>query len=748
MVRIRSIMFFLCFCTCFVLWPIGNAGAGLGANISAGLDEMVRDLPAGEMHTGILHDRVLSLARLDKYDGSEMSPPATLREWKQIYFEIQRAARGSDLDLPLLGKTLGDAGKVAPAGLVPLLLLNVKYDRLRRDALVTGDLVVRDGHLEIGPRRDPFIEERVFVAAPLSERSYNGKEVLFRLDPRDIFTNDRIAPRSIEIDFEDGRGFVSVTPGTPERVRYGREGGKTIRVRFAYEDGRVLTSSFGFDVVALLTPLPNDTIHVSATIPYAGGVGSGDAYVYLAEGHAAITEPLILIEGFDPDNTYNWNELYDLLNQQGLIENLRARGFDTILLNFTDGADYIQRDAFTVVELIRQVRQTIGPGRTIAMVGASMGGLVGRYALAYMESNGLPHDVRTFISFDSPQAGADVPLGLQYWLWFFASDSQDAAAYLADLDTPAARQMLYYHHTDPPGGTGQSDPLRVVLMNELSGLGNYPSLPRKVAIANGSGSGLSQGFGAGAQIIRWEYDSFLVTIHGNCWAVPNLQSGTIFYGLIEYLFIPWDEVTVGVSGTLPYDGAPGGWRDSMAQLGAVSAPYGDIVALYPNHCFIPTISSLALLSADPFADIAGDPNILDHTPFDAVYFPVDNQEHVEITAQNAQWFMDELTPGSTDVAIDGAIPGTAAWIKSVGSDAGRTRIRFTTPIAGHARAAIYDVAGRLVRVVADRDFTAGTWEESWCGDDASGRKIQPGIYLLDLTGSGFRASGKVLHQNP
>jgi hypothetical protein len=36
----------------------------------------------------------------------------------------------------------------------------------------------------------------------------------------------------------------------------------------------------------------------------------------------------------------------------------------------------------------------------MAIVGASMGGLVGRYALAWMESQALPHDVRTFISFD------------------------------------------------------------------------------------------------------------------------------------------------------------------------------------------------------------------------------------------------------------------------------------------------------------------------------------------------------------
>ena len=106
---------------------------------------------------------------------------------------------------------------------------------------------------------------------------------------------------------------------------------------------------------------------------------------------------------------------------------------------------------------------------------------------------------------------------------------------------------------------------------------------------------------------------------------------------------------ITVSGTLPYDGAPGGSRASMAQMDAVPAPYGDIVALHPSHCFIPTISALALATTDPFYDIAGDASLLAHTPFDAVYFPATNQPHVTITPENAAWFLSEIEV-PTDVA--------------------------------------------------------------------------------------------------
>jgi hypothetical protein len=186
----------------------------------------------------------------------------------------------------------------------------------------------------------------------------------------------------------------------------------------------------------------------------------GDAYVYLAPGRTEIQNPAVVVEGFDLDNSMNWDELYALLNQENLIETLRADGYDAVVLNFADATDYLQRNAFTVVDLLQQIQAIVGPQTTVALAGASMGGLVSRYALAYMETNALPHSVRTFVSFDAPHLGANIPLGIQYWVNFFSDQSSDAAFFLSLLNRPAARQMLVYHYTDPAGSTGQPDPLR------------------------------------------------------------------------------------------------------------------------------------------------------------------------------------------------------------------------------------------------------------------------------------------------
>jgi len=708
------------------------------------LDTMLAGIPADRVPTGILYDRVVGLSPLVACDGTDASRPISTAAWFQLYDEIRRAARPVDPAWPTLD-LLRERAARAPAGEVPLAVLDSRYSRIRADALATGALMVRDGRLWLGTG-PAFEERRVLALAPLRAHTGRGEDVLFRLEYIRGPGEDPTGPSSLEVDFDDGSGFVTIAPNGVRRVHYVAPGRKTIRLRTRRAEGTEVAAAAFFEVHALRTPTPSDTLHITGTVPYQGGYASGEAYVYLAEGHATITEPVVVLEGFDLDNSMNWDELYALLNRENLIETLRADGFDAVVLNFTDATDYLQRNAFVALELIQQVKAAIGPGRTMALAGASMGGLIARYALDYAEMHGLDPSVRTFISFDSPQTGADIPLGIQYWLWFFADQSGDAAAWLAALDSPAARQLLAYHHTDPPGGTGQADPLRAQFVAELAAMGDWPQQSRRVAIANGSGMRVGQGFNAGDQIIRWEYSSFLVDMTGDVWAVPDATSRLIFHGLIDFILLPPEEVSVTVAGTLPYDNAPGGWRATMTEMDAIDPGYGDIVALHPNHDFIPAVSALAIATDDLFYDIAGDPDLLAHTPFDAVYFPAENQEHVDINAQNAVWLREEITAGAGATVADGGGRIGVVRMEPVAPNpcAGSARLRFTMPSAEAARLAIYEAAGRRVAVLEEGRMAAGTRETIWHVRDARGRPLAPGVYWVRLSGEGFSAARKVI----
>lgn len=70
----------------------------------------------------------------------------------------------------------------------------------------------------------------------------------------------------------------------------------------------------------------------------------------------------------------------------------------------------------------------------------------------------------------------------------------------------------------------------------------------------------------------------------------------------------------------------------------------------------------------------------------------------------------------------------------------RTTVAFDLPRAAHARLALHDVAGRLVRVLVDDALPAGSHEVVWDGRDASGRDAASGLYVARLVAGDARAT--------
>jgi hypothetical protein len=57
---------------------------------------------------------------------------------------------------------------------------------------------------------------------------------------------------------------------------------------------------------------------------------------------------------------------------------------------------------------------------------------------------------------------------------------------------------------------------------------------------------------------------------------------------------------------------------------------------------------------------------------------------------------------------------------------------------------IYDVTGRLVRTLVDREIDPGSHAIQWSGDDDRGRRIGAGIYFIRLSGSSRCATRKIV----
>jgi len=696
------------------------------ARPSAGAPPLPAGLTAADVPTGTLVDLAAPLAGLDRFDGAPDAPPATTGLWRQMLFELLRASlveRGWPEPRALERRALA----AVPPEVVPVALLDAAYDRLRPDA---------SADRETWSRAD-IVPGRVFAAAALRPVTHRGSRIELRF-AADWSVGGQ--PSRLEVDPADGGGWRDVGPGGRLAASYAATGPRTLRLRATAADGAVRHAAFTLEVAALQTPQPTATWPVTASVPYDGAAGAGSAYVYLAEGRTQLANPVVVVEGFDLDDSMGWDVLYELLNQEQLIETLRAEGFDAVVLDFASATAPIQRNAFVLTELLGMVRAAAGPQRTSALIGASMGGLVSRYALGWLAQQRIESGVRTWISFDSPQRGAVIPLGLQHWLDFFRDDSEAAAFLLSRLDTPAARQLLLQHHLATSGTTAAPDPLRVAFEADLQAVGLPPC--RRVAVANGSGAAANQGFAPGQQIIRYQYDSFLVDIRGNVWAVPQQTQARIFQGVMNVIWpLPDTYLDVNIAGAVAWDGAPGGWRASMAQMDTTSVPYGDIEALFGHHCFIPTVSALDLAGVGPLHDVLADPDLMGRTTFDALHVPLQNQEHVSITPESALWFLDEVRDGVTAAGDAPAL--AAAPLRAFPNPFNpRTTVSFDLSSAGRAVLEAFDLRGRRVATLLDAELPAGSHAAVWDGG-AGEPPPAAGAYLLRLRTSGATRTARV-----
>src|SRR5439155_25395105 len=77
---------------------------------------------------------------------------------------------------------------------------------------------------------------------------------------------------------------------------------------------------------------------------------------------------------------------------------------------------------------------------------------------------------------------------------------------------------------------------------------------------------------------------------------------------------------------------------------------------------------------------------------------------------------------------------------------GEAVVRFGLAHGDRVTARVYDLAGRMVRTLADRNFPAGEHELRWDGSDDQGRRMARGVYFTRLryAKSGFDNARKLI----
>ena len=685
--------------------------------------------------TGILFDKMDPTTNLKEYNGTVNSPSSPFKDFTQLWIDL-RSGHVDSTQFPsfdslynqyMAYRNFYDA--------IPIVAYGLRYESFKSYAIDSGMVELQNGELKLKKNlsTNPF-QEKTYWNAGIGFNKFKEKDTVSFILPKEfMFTNlmgmDSI--NSISINFDDGKGFINVNTDSLISTYYLNSGDKVISMRFADNKGnyyyakttvvvyKIKQNCFPFpskapwqdDLIIINDPVTHNPYQVpvdymlKSNRAYKNIYGFGKVYVKYHEGYdpqnPKFKKPLVFIEGLDFGEVpgmgeYSYNKLkttiklgsagwptlwgcderFRLQNAEPVLEELVEEGYDIIMLDFYDGDTYIQRNAYLLEELINRINQNKEGNDQIVLIGASMGGQVARYALTEMEANGIGHCVRLFCSFDSPWNGANIPMGLQAFLHYFAYDGMSSGARikLNQLRSPAPKQLLMYHidkamysyastssssqiidveidFLDPKNGAAD---LFYSFQNDITQLGHHPIKSRNIAILNGNNNGVKL-FGDGAQFLHYDTDCFWLDQKANIYAgttsrslVADLNTGSPFKGIWTKRFY--------VNNYNGADNCPGSKRDDFSTLAdeisdAVSENDCDHnpLVMQANFSFIPSTSALSLnnsLLNFQIDNIHNVSSFLTGLTFMESYVSINSPEdHVYASEKNMQWLKREILLG-------------------------------------------------------------------------------------------------------
>ena len=416
----------------------------------------------------------------------------------------------------------------------------------------------------------------------------------------------------------------------------------------------------------------SSVLTINSSLTYQGfgettaHAGKAEYKIYYDNIDGVLDKPIFILDGFDPGDSRDISVLFNSFNNaattDNIINELRDDGYDLIIVNFPSyistsdgttpidgGADFIQRNAYTLISLLQLINSIPTKTDENVVIGPSMGGLITRYALRYMEQNSIPNETRLYISFDAPHLGANIPIGIQYIFNYLANGPLPQAAFqsgLDDLNSPAAKQMLVDHYLAHVGldgltQTGSNLPMgapnfRDAFQTELDAMG-FPQTVRNVAMINGSGLGATSG-NPGANVINHTFNITPFSININLNFAPAASLTNIATN-VNFGFGSYNANAESPEYTDGVDSAPGGTTNLNTLDDGSNATLTEFVTNLNEtaYCFIPTVSSLALSGTNDWYTL---PN--NTTPFANTYIPDVNEEHVMLTNENVAFALSEI----------------------------------------------------------------------------------------------------------
>ena len=639
-------------------------------SLSQKLRSVFANLDKSQVPTGYLYESGVRFLRPFAYNGTLTDSSRTNMDVFR-YLRAQLASSrvaGTDTlpDLPTFNNRLQAAVNAANRA-IPIAMQYMTYASIVPNAVQDNLLTVQNEQVfdVAGRAQSPYQTNLLFAAAP--EKAYSRTGTVSFLFRRNLFLFsggiiDGTLPDSLSLDFGDGNGYRPVTWGQELATTYATAGTKRIKVKvhfthtvgsgkFRFKLPEIRESWFDFRVLnAGAAARYGDSGQQAYYLRPPGNPYGATVTVVYGKNHGPhVVKPFIVVEQYnlagaaphlvECNNANNTVELFlpKIITSPNFdfSASLESAGYDLIYIDFQENLDDITRNAQVVAYVIQQVNAWKGISQTQfglavdqnVVMGMSMGGLIGRYALADMTRNPSPShfgppDTRLLVLHDSPQRGAYNPLGLQTFtrstgvplniallspagallkpsLSSLSGRLRDA---LYVLDRPASQQLGILSALDSRGNDIRPNTfIDGVYKNMVdftsANPNNTPATPQPAyqIVANSDGSQCGRGSGAplGVQLssadtftsnwlkpLDW-ISSFSLGVRGAAYGLPAYGQRALISRMrvyIEYrisigfVSIPirfnlLNESATSPPNTLPYETLPGGTTNLATESG-------------------------------------------------------------------------------------------------------------------------------------------------------------------------------------
>jgi hypothetical protein len=525
-------------------------------------------LEPNRVPTGLLADCGFDFTDPKIYNGSVLAD-STLME-QGIYSELYKTiftskfnSNAGSLRHPSIHDSLCYIARQREV--ITLSGLLFKYNAIDPNAQANGKMETVNGQLKDkyinGVWQNPYQEFNTMAISP-STIDYNLTYCSVVLPSNLFLTNRSSDISSIQFDAANGQGYRTIQYNTPISLNYADTGWKHWIFRITltnnqqlYSHSKVhfsnISNTAGSAGNVLARGVPDIGATITATEAFNGVFGVADIVIsYRNQNDQVLRRPLIVAEGFDPgwitspeepegENTFDGfirsvrnsgsAALRNLISGNNIFDPNSPSEYDIVYVNWRNGTDFLQRNAFVLEEVIREINRLKQPLNGVLqpniVLGSSMGGVIARMALGRMDRGGgqngaggfAAHQTNLYVSLDAPHQGANVPLGYQaaarHATRMYVSTGGLAVAIeiiqllrngpspllnLLLADQPASRQMLM-NRIDI--NYNQNNAAHQQFLQELRTQWAYPINIRNIAISNGSECAIDQEFASGSSLL-------------------------------------------------------------------------------------------------------------------------------------------------------------------------------------------------------------------------------------------------------